>query len=97
MDASSVKNPDAVHVVQGENLAPSYLRINPKGAPVLSHFPELCIDASCNRGPATVPSLVVPLEKSLAPDCEVRFKSINDTRVRFRVFHGSDTVLFSDA
>ncbi|KAF9517629.1 hypothetical protein BS47DRAFT_468095 [Hydnum rufescens UP504] len=48
-----------VDLLQGENLAPSYLRINPK---------------------ATVPSLVVPLEKSLAPDCEVRFKAINDAK-----------------
>ncbi|KZP31389.1 hypothetical protein FIBSPDRAFT_926046 [Athelia psychrophila] len=43
----------------GENFAPTFLRLNPKG---------------------TVPTLVVPLQKTLGPDTESRYRPITDTK-----------------
>ncbi|KAI0801211.1 hypothetical protein C8Q74DRAFT_1240811 [Fomes fomentarius] len=48
-----------VDLANGENFAPSYLRLNPNG---------------------TVPTLVVPLEKTLSPEIESRYKAIQDTK-----------------
>jgi len=48
-----------VDISKGENFAPTFLRLNPKG---------------------TVPTLVVPLQKTLGPDTESRYKPITDTK-----------------
>ena len=36
-----------------------------------------------NPYPATVPTLVVPLQKTLGPDMESRYKAIQDSKVLF--------------
>jgi len=62
-----------VNLLNGDNLDPAYLRINPNG---------------------TVPTLVVPLEKTLsAPDVEVKYKALTETKKIIEFLDKSRTVI----
>lgn len=63
-------------LAKGENFSPSFLRINPKGTIHIT-TPLAISDSRISSG--TVPTLVVPLQNTLAPDMESRYKAITDT------------------
>lgn len=61
---------------KGENFDPTFLRLNPKGMSQV-----LCVDRQYNPFTATVPTLVVPLQKTLSEDVDSRYRAITDTKV----------------
>ena len=65
---------------KGENFDPSYLRLNPHGM-WGSAYRSRNNRTQLSDNAGTVPTLVVPLEKTLSPEIESRYKAIQDTRV----------------
>lgn len=70
---------------KGENFEPTYLRLNPAGTSFTIH--PLCTTHSQRGVPGTVPTLVVPLDKTISPEIESRYKAIQDTKVRGHVVY----------
>ena len=71
--------PDVGYVLgKAENLTMSYLRINKNGKLIRDSIQHTCIQAPRI---GSVPTLVVPLEKTLGPDDDHRFKAVLETRV----------------
>jgi hypothetical protein len=77
VSSSSVERHSLTHpLAKGENFSPSFLRLNAKGSICITT--PLAISYQ-HASSGTVPTLIVPLANTLAPDMESRYKAITDT------------------